>query len=281
MSWVSVLEETAGLDDDGALSSDHLFITDAGLGATPAAAPERDGWGDSPDAQDPVMWPQDSHPPLHILIVDDHAIVREGLKHLLERPDTAWTVAEAENGLRALELLRAEHFDLAVVDLSMPGMSGLELLRRVRQEFVRLRVLILSTHSEEQYAMRAFKAGAKGYVTKDLAAHELELAVRKVADGGTYVSPGLAERLVLQLNGTFEPPRHDQLSDRELDVTRRLVAGQRPTDIANELHLSIKTVSTHKSRILERLQLPNLAALIRYGMANGLGNETAGTVSDD
>jgi DNA-binding NarL/FixJ family response regulator len=222
------------------------------------------------------MRPQDLHSALHILIVDDHAIVREGLKHILESPAAAWTVAEAENGLRALELLRNGNFDLAVVDLSMPGMSGLELLRRIRQEFARLPVLILSTHSEEQYAMRAFRAGAKGYVTKDLAAHELDLAVRKVADGGTYVSPSLAERMVLQLNGSFEAPRHDQLSDRELDVTRRLVAGQRPTDIANELHLSIKTVSTHKSRILERLQLPNLAALIRYGMEHGLGNETDG-----
>jgi DNA-binding NarL/FixJ family response regulator len=113
-------------------------------------------------------------------------------------------------------------------------------------------------------------------VTKDLASHELELAVRKVADGGTYVSPSLAERMVLQLNGALEPPRHAQLSDRELDVMRRLVAGQRPTDIANDLHLSIKTVSTHKGRILERLQLPNLAALIRYGLEQGLGTESAG-----
>ncbi|GAA0766936.1 response regulator transcription factor [Ideonella azotifigens] len=213
--------------------------------------------------------------PLSILIVDDHAIVREGLKRILESTHTAWGVAEADSGFEALELLRTGAFDIAIMDLSMPGMNGLELLRRVRAEFPRLRVLMLSMHAEEQYAMRAFKAGANGYVTKDSATRELAAAVRKVAEGGTYVTASLAERVITQLNGAREPLRHECLSDREIEVLRRLVAGHRPTDIANALHLSVKTVSTHKSRILDRLQLPNLAALIRYGVANGLGMEDA------
>ena len=213
---------------------------------------------------------------LHILLVDDHAVVREGLMRILARTDSAWQVAEAENGLQALELLRRQPFDLAIIDLSMPGMSGLEFMRRARPEFPHLLVLVLSMHAEEQYALRAFKAGARGYVTKDGVARELETAVRKVAAGGTYVSPELAERLVLQFNGSSEPPRHNQLSDREIEVLRRLVAGERPVDIAQALHLSIKTVSTHKSRILERLQLDSLAALVRYGLEHGLGSENIG-----
>ena len=213
---------------------------------------------------------------LSILIVDDHAIVREGLKRILDSTGAGWKVAEADTGFQALELLRQQPFDVATVDLSMPGMSGLEFLRRARPEFPHLHVLVLSMHAEEQYAMRAFKAGARGYVTKDCATRELADAVRKVAAGGTYVSASLAERMVLQLNGEQDTARHHQLSNRELDVLRRLVAGQRPTEIALALHLSVKTVSTHKSRILERLQLPNLAALIRYGMAHGLGVDEGG-----
>lgn len=210
--------------------------------------------------------------PLSILVVDDHAIVREGLQRILEGTPANWRTVEASTGLEALDILRRRPFDVAVVDLSMPGMNGLELLRRVRTEFPRLPVLILSMHAEEQYALRAFKTGANGYVTKDSACSELATAVRKVAGGGAYVSIALAERVVLQLNGDREPARHTQLSNRELDVLRRLVAGHRPTEIAHALNISVKTVSTHKSRILERLQLPNLAALIHYGIEQGLGS---------
>lgn len=208
--------------------------------------------------------------PLEILIVDDHAIVREGLKRVLESTASSWTVTEADGGFEALDLLRRQRFDLAIVDLSMPGMNGLELLRRARAEFPRLMLLILSMHAEEQYAMRAFKSGANGYLTKDSAPRELAAAVRKVASGGAYVSSALAERMVLHLNGAQEAPAHVHLSDRELDVLRRLTAGERPTEIAQALHLSVKTVSTHKSRIQSKLQLPTTAALIRYGVAHGL-----------
>lgn len=215
---------------------------------------------------------------LRLLVVDDHAIVREGLKRVLESTAAGWQVAEAEAGFRALELLRHQAFDLAIVDLSMPDMSGLELLRRIRAEYPQLKVLILSMHAEEQYAVRAFKAGANGYVTKDSAALELAAAVRKVAGGGAYVSNVLAESLVLHLNGALDAPAHAQLSDRELEVLRRLVAGERPTDIARALHLSVKTVSTHKSRIQAKLGLPTTAALIRYGVEQGLGGDAAAAV---
>ena len=145
---------------------------------------------------------------LSILIVDDHAIVREGLKRVLESTASNWTVVEAEGGFQALEFMRQRSFDLAVVDLSMPGMTGLELLRRVKTEYPRLKLLILSMHAEEQYAMRAFRAGANGYVTKDSAARELAAAVRRVASGGAYVSSALAESMVLHMNGAQEAPSY-------------------------------------------------------------------------
>jgi DNA-binding NarL/FixJ family response regulator len=204
--------------------------------------------------------------PLGLLLVDDHTIVREGLKRILDPISADWAVTEAGTGFQALECLRRQRFSLAIVDLSMPGMSGLDLIHRIKAEWPSVAVLVLSMHAEEQYALRAFKAGANGYVTKDSAATELVAAVRKVASGGAYVTASLAERVVLQLNGVVRVPRHSKLSDRELDVLQRIVAGQRLTDIAQALHLSVKTVSTHKSRIQEKLQLPSMAALIRYGL---------------
>jgi DNA-binding NarL/FixJ family response regulator len=215
-------------------------------------------------------------PSLRILIVDDHAIVREGLVRILEGTGHGWQVAEATSGFQALEWLRRHDATLAIVDLSMPGMSGLELIARLRKEFPRLRVLVLSMHAEEQYALRAFQAGAHGYVTKDRAPAELVDAVAKVAAGGAYVTASLAEQVVQQLNGATAAPRHATLSNRELEVLRRIVAGQRLSDIAIELHLSIKTISTHKRRIQDKLQLPSMAALIRYGMEHHLQDGPAG-----
>ena len=215
-----------------------------------------------------------AHPnELQILIVDDHAIVREGLKRILETAGKHWVISEAAGGLQALELLRTQRTDLLIVDLSMPGMSGLDLIKRVHAEYPGIGLLVLSMHAEEQYALRAFQAGAKGYVTKDSAGAELLTAVRRVVEGGTYVSAVLAERVVMQLTGARRAPRHSQLSDRELEVLRGIVAGHRLTDIANELHLSVKTISTHKSRIQEKLELPTTAALIRYGIEHGLSSD--------
>lgn len=213
---------------------------------------------------------------LHLLLVDDHAVVREGLKRILTASDSQWHITEASSGFEALEILRQKPLDLAIVDLSMPGMSGLELIQRIRSSFPSVMVLVLSMHAEEQYAVRAFKSGAKGYVTKCTAAEELVAAVIKVAAGGAYVTTKLAERMVQQFNGTLSGPNHAQLSNRELDVLQRIVAGQRLTDIATALHLSIKTVSTHKSHIQEKLQLPSTAALIRYGLEHQIDNGDVG-----
>jgi DNA-binding NarL/FixJ family response regulator len=207
---------------------------------------------------------------LKLLMVDDHTIVRDGLRRILGAADD-WELSEAGTGFQALECLRRESIDVAIVDLSMPGMSGLDLIKRIKAEFPTVRVLVLSMHAEEQYAMRAFKAGANGYVTKDSAAAELVNAVRKVAGGGAWITPSLAEQMVQQLSGMGQPAPHTELSDRELEVLQRLVAGQRLTDIADALHVSIKTVSTHKSRIQDKLQLGSTAALIRYGLEHGLG----------
>ncbi|MGD9831389.1 MAG: response regulator [Piscinibacter sp.] len=214
-------------------------------------------------------------PGLRVLVVDDHAVVREGLARILTGTGEGWTVGEASSGFQALEWLRRNPADVVVVDLSMPGMTGLELVKRIRAEFGRLPVLVLSMHAEEQYALRAFKAGANGYMTKDGASAELIKALRKIAGGGAYVSGELAERVVLQLNGGVDVARHAQLSDRELEVLRRLVAGQRPTEIAQALHLSVKTISTHKSRIQDKLNLPTLADLVRYGLEHDLDTGAA------
>jgi DNA-binding NarL/FixJ family response regulator len=215
-----------------------------------------------------------STPALRILIVDDHAIVREGLVRILEGTGRGWQVAEATSGFQALEWLRRNEAGLAIVDLSMPGMSGLDLIARLRKEFASLRVLVLSMHAEEQYALRAFQAGAHGYVTKDRAPAELVDAVAKVAGGGAYVTASLAEQVVQAMNGALAVPKHAHLSNRELEVLRRLVAGQRLSGIADDLHLSIKTISTHKRRIQDKLQLPSMAALIRYGMEHGLQDDS-------
>jgi DNA-binding NarL/FixJ family response regulator len=209
---------------------------------------------------------------LDLLLVDDHAIVREGLKFILEAPTDGrhWSVKVASSGFEALDSLRAAPFDVAILDLSMPGMSGLDLIRRIKSEFPRVTVLVLSMHAEDQYVLRAFRNGANGYLTKDSAGAELVAAVRKVAQGGTYVTASMAERVVQILNGEVQTPRHTELSDREMEVFRRFVAGQTPTEIAQDLHMSVKTVSTHKSRIQEKLTLPSLAALIRYGIEHKL-----------
>ena len=209
-------------------------------------------------------------PELALLMVDDHAIVRDGLKRILAAAAPDWRVTEASQGFEALDCLRRVPCDVAIVDLTMPGMSGLDLIQRIKTEFPTVRVLVLSMHAEEQYALRAFKAGASGYMTKDSAPSELVEAVRKVSRGGAYVTPGLAERVVQQLSHQAVPPLHARLTDRELDVLQRLVAGQRPTDIAAALNLSVKTVSTHKARIQDKLQLPSTAALIRFGIEQGL-----------
>lgn len=212
---------------------------------------------------------------LEILMADDHAIVREGLKRLLESSGRPWRVVEAASGFEALDQLRLQRFDLGIFDLSMPQLGGLELIGRVRELHPGMPTMVLTMRAEEQYAMRALRAGARGFVSKDAAGRELLDAVDKVLQGGLYVSPAVMDLAVLQLSGGAPDQPLQQLSDRELEVLRRLVAGERPTEIAQSLHLSVKTVSSHKSRIQEKLGLSSTAALVRFGLEHGLGDDDA------
>lgn len=208
--------------------------------------------------------------PINVLLVDDHAIVREGLARILQSEEPTWRVTEAGDAHSALELLRHETFHLIVVDVAMPGLNGLELIQRAHAIHPLLPCLVLSMHDEEQYAMRAFRAGARGYLTKDQASAELIRAVRKVASGGTYVTETLAERMVHGLNGNDPHPAHSRLSDREFEVLRHLASGMRVTDIADCLHISVKTVSTHKRHVLEKLNVGSVVELVRYGIDAGI-----------
>jgi len=209
---------------------------------------------------------------IRIVLADDHAIVREGLKGILARiPDFA-VVAEAGDGTQVLQLAREVEFDLLVLDLSMPGRSGMELIKLVKAEKPRVRILVLSMHQETQYAVRAIKSGASGYLTKESAPVELEQALRKIAAGGAYVSAEVAQALALGAMPDAERPPHQTLSTREFEVFQRLVAGESVTDIASTLHLSVKTVSTHKSNLMGKLGLASAPDLVRYAIRHGLAD---------
>ena len=202
---------------------------------------------------------------IRILIADDHKIVRDGLKRILAATGDLEVAGEAAGGDEALALVRANDYDLALVDMSMPGLSGIDLVKRLRAEKPKMRLLVLSMHGEHQYAARALKAGASGYLTKDAASEQLLVALRKVAAGGVHISEAAAASIVSQ-----DKAAHEALSDREFEVMRLLVEGLSPTDIGERLHLSVKTVSTHKTRILEKLNVGSTAELVRYAMEHKL-----------
>lgn len=208
---------------------------------------------------------------IRVALADDHTILREGLRQLLLSAQDIEVVGEAADGHEALELARRGGFDVLLLDMSMPGKSGIELIKQVRTEQPRLRVLILSMHEESQYAVRAIKAGASGYVTKDRAATELVGAIRTVAGGGAHVSANVAQALALAAMPEAIGLPHERLSDREFEVFDLIVRGHTVTDIAQRLHLSGKTVSTHKARLMEKLGIDNPAELVRYAMRHGLG----------
>ena len=211
---------------------------------------------------------------IRVLLADDHGLVREGLRGILAKGADIEVAAEAANGDEVLALVRKHDFDLALLDLSMPGLSGLALIRRVKAEKPKLRILVLSMHGEAQYAARALKAGASGYLTKDSAASQLLGAIRKIAAGGVQISEAAAARLIGASAGG-DAPLHDALSDREYEVLRRIVAGGTVTDIAEALNVSVKTISTHKARILQKLNLSGTADLVRYAIEHGLTDEQA------
>ena len=207
---------------------------------------------------------------IRILVADDHTLVREGLKQILSSAQDMLVAAEAVDGDQALRRVRTEEFDLALLDMSMPGLSGIELIKRLKLEKPKLRILVLSMHGEQQYAVRAYKAGASGYLTKDSASSQLVEAIRKIAAGGVYISAAAAEQLALGAMRNDAALPHTALSDREFEVFRLIVAGTSLTEIADGLHLSVKTVSTHKTHVLQKMNMSGTAELVRYALEHQL-----------
>ncbi|MDR3483244.1 MAG: response regulator transcription factor [Burkholderiaceae bacterium] len=206
---------------------------------------------------------------IRVLLVDDHAIVRNGVRLMLGEADDISVEGEADSARHALQLIRTQEFDVALLDIAMPDKNGLDLLKQLRTEQPKLSVLILSTYSEEIYAMRAFKLGAAGYLTKDSPTSSLINAVRKAAAGGKHVSPAMMEKLVSAIGGGAVGS-HDTLSNRELEVLKLIASGESLVKIADALHLSPHTVTTYRARILEKMGLSSNAELTRYAIENGL-----------
>lgn len=206
---------------------------------------------------------------IRVLIADDHHLVRDGLKQILGAAEGIEVAGEASNGDEALALVKANDYELALLDMSMPGLSGIDLIKRLKHEKPKLRILVLSMHAEQQYAARALKAGASGYLTKDSASEQLIRAIRKIAAGGLLISDTAAAGLIAETTGAQTLP-HTLLSDREFEVFKLLAEGRSPTEIAAQLHLSVKTVSTHKTRVLQKMNLGGTADLVRYALEHGL-----------
>jgi DNA-binding NarL/FixJ family response regulator len=207
---------------------------------------------------------------IRLLVADDHAIVRSGLKQILSAEPDFRVVGEAENGGQVLQCFRDIAFDLLLLDLNMPGLSGPDLIARLKSEYPKTPILVLSMHNTVQVAMKTLKAGASGYLTKDSDPHLLLEAIRKVAAGGKFMSPELAEKMLFGAPAQEREPSSVKLSDREVDVFRGLVRGESLNDIADQLNISSKTVSTHKARLMDKLQVTSTADLILYAVHHGL-----------
>lgn len=203
---------------------------------------------------------------IRIVLADDHLIVRRGLKQILGEEVDFKVVGEAADGGQTLKLVQESSFDVLVLDMSMPGRSGVELIKLIKTEKPRLPILILTMHQEEQYAVRAIKSGAKGYLTKESAPEQLVSAIRKLAAGGAFITPAVAERIAMDFGAPTDEAPHTQLSNREYQIFEMIVAGKAVTAIADELCLSVKTVSTHKARILQKMRMSNSAELIHYAI---------------
>jgi DNA-binding NarL/FixJ family response regulator len=207
---------------------------------------------------------------LKILIADDHAIVRQGLKQIVTETPDMIVAGEASNGQELLSKIQENDYDVVVLDITMPGRDGIDVLKQLRSERPELPILMLSIHPEEQYALRALKAGASGYLTKESAPDELVVAIRKVSRGGKYISSSLAEKLAFELEVGREQAPHETLSDREYHVMCLIASGKTVMEIAQELSLSEKTISTYRSRILEKMKMKNNAELTYYAIKNQL-----------
>ncbi len=207
---------------------------------------------------------------IRVLLADDHAIIRDGIRQILDDTEDLLVAGEAANGIEVMQHIRAADWGLLVLDISMPGRNGIDLIRHVLDEAPNLPILILSMHHEEQYAVRALHAGASGYVTKESDSELLLAAMRRVAAGGVFVSEKVAEIMARGLRPISEVFPHTLLSDREFQVFEMLAQGLGLTEIAGEFSLSVKTISTHKSRILQKMNLNNMADLIRYAISHKL-----------
>jgi DNA-binding NarL/FixJ family response regulator len=205
-----------------------------------------------------------------IVVADDHTIVREGLKQILAGAEDFEIVGEARDGHEVMARVRELAFDLLLLDMSMPGKSGIELIKQVRAEKPKLKILVLSMHEEHQYAVRAIRAGASGYLTKESASRQLVEAIRKVAGGGAFISSEVAQELALGAMPDAKGPLHATLSDREFQVFLMIASGKAISDIAENLNLSVKTVSTHKANILQKMNMSTPGELIRYALAHKL-----------
>jgi DNA-binding NarL/FixJ family response regulator len=207
---------------------------------------------------------------IRVLIADDHAILRRGLTEILVRDLDEVVCGEAENARQVIEQVQSREWDLIILDITMPGRSGLDALRDLRKLRPKLPVIVLSMHPEDQYGKRVLKAGASGFMNKESAPEELIKAIRKILAGGRYVSPALAETLAVQLNDETDRALHERLSDREFEVLRKIAVGRTVVQISEELHLSVPTVSTYRTRILEKMGLSTTAELIYYAVRNQL-----------
>lgn len=205
-----------------------------------------------------------------VLIADDHALLRNGLKQLLAGERTIKKIGEAGSGRETLEQLQAEHWDLLILDINMPDRSGIDILRQIRATQSDTRILVLSGFPERQYAVNVLRAGASGYVNKEMAPEELLTAVRTVLQGRRYVTPALAEQLVNELDDDHDKPAHTKLSEREFQIFRKLAAGRSATEIADELCISVKTVSTYRTRIFEKMGFVSNADITTYALRNNL-----------
>ncbi len=207
---------------------------------------------------------------IRILIADDHAIVRKGLKQIISETQDMVVADEAGDGQEVLNKVRKNGFDMVLLDISMPGRTGLDILRELRAEKPKMPILVLSMYPEEQYAVRVLRAGASGYLTKESAPDELIAAIRRVSLGKKYITPSLAERLALDLDVDSEKPLHETLSDREYQVLCLIASGKTVGEIAEKLSLSAKTISTYRARILEKMNMKNNAELTHYALQHKL-----------
>jgi DNA-binding NarL/FixJ family response regulator len=207
---------------------------------------------------------------IRIVIADDHTIVREGLKQILAAAADLHIAGEASDGHQVMSRVRELDFDLLLLDMSMPGKSGIELIKQVHAEKPKVKILVLSMHEEQQYAVRAIRAGASGYLTKESASRQLVDAIRKIAAGGAFISAEVAQQLALGAMPDAKGPLHASLSDREYEVFMLIAAGKSVSDIAAQLKLSVKTVSTHKANLLQKMNMTTTGELIRYAIANRL-----------